>query len=226
MARKEEKQRPYRVDYFDIAEMKIDKVLVRSQVIRAVTAKDAADQVLYEGKTSMLATGRIIIRSTRFYKKLVQKETYKAVEDMFTTNKAIQVMEVVEKWRALQSTPAPAPVVDPVPVPAPICPYGYAKDDANITAHNCAIHTNTNKEPVDVIQLPQRDVDLDTAAPIIYPAPTAVEESAYQEMIAHAEQATKPLPNPSDKSFWFKLFAFGTMTVLAIIIVLAVLHCH
>jgi ribosomal protein L23 len=99
MARKEDKLRPYRVDYFDIEEMKFpDLALMRSAVVRAVTATEASHQVIEAPE----AQGRILIRAYRFYKKLGahKKDVYKAVEDLFSSNKAVKVMETVENYRA------------------------------------------------------------------------------------------------------------------------------
>lgn len=59
MARKVDKLRPYRVDYFDIGEIQDS---LRSTVVRAVTGEEAKDQA---GKQ-----GRIIVRAYRFYQNL------------------------------------------------------------------------------------------------------------------------------------------------------------
>jgi len=123
MPRKEDKLRPYRVDYFDIDEMKDnDFALVRSTIVRTVTADGAIYLVQRDKMTAngvaVLGinepTGRIVIRAYRYYKNLTQKaDVYKAVEDLFTESKAIKVMEVVEAYRAAKATPAPAPVDAP-----------------------------------------------------------------------------------------------------------------
>src|SRR5271156_2561746 len=109
MARKENKLRPYRVDYFNIPEMKADRALVKSVVIRAVTAQQAKNGVLWDDTTlsgnGAFVEGRIIIRAYRYYKNTpANKEVFKAVEDLFTTKKSIEVMEVVEKYRTLLAT--------------------------------------------------------------------------------------------------------------------------
>jgi hypothetical protein len=123
MARKEDKLRPYRVDFFDISEMKEnDLALVKSIIVRAVTAAEAIyhDNVAQEG--------RIIIRAYRFYTPLGERKklVYKAIEDLFTANKAIKIMAAVEAYRAKPAAPVaapvpppPSPVVIPAPVPAP-----------------------------------------------------------------------------------------------------------
>lgn len=259
MARKENKLRPYRVDYFNIPEMKKDRALVHSTVVRAVTAQQAQNMILWDDPTAsgngMFIEGRIVIRAYRFYKKApAAKEVFKPVEDLFTVNKAVEVMEVVEKYRALLATP-PAPV--PAPAPEPVCPYGYTAHDAEIgamTAHNCAIHTNTNQEPVDVIQMPELKIDLDTAAPIIHPAPTAVEIPNYtfpdhpvvptqpavfddhrnDYMWAAAKDAVLTptgeidppanVPFPGPTPLWLKLVAFGSIAFIVVSIVLVILH--
>src|SRR5271170_1995292 len=90
--RKEDKLRPYRVDYFDISEMKEnDLALVKSVVVRAVTAAEA----IYHDDVAQ--QGRIIIRCYRYYKTLGahKKDVFKAVEDLFTANKAIKIMAAV-----------------------------------------------------------------------------------------------------------------------------------
>lgn len=118
MARKEDKLRPYRVDYFNIDEMKeVDQVLVRSVVVRAVTAAEAAGKVLTDNETLPI----ILIRSYRFYKQIGahKKDVFKAVEDLFSEKQAVIVMEEVEKYRAQtvpvvpdHATPDPAFGVD------------------------------------------------------------------------------------------------------------------
>jgi hypothetical protein len=104
--RKENKLRPYRVDYFDIDEMKDnDLCLVKSVIVRAVTSAEA----IYHDTVAQ--DGRIILRASRFYKKLVhKKDIYKAVEELFSANKAVKIMDTVEAYRAKKTAP-PAPVV-------------------------------------------------------------------------------------------------------------------
>ena len=98
MARKQDKLRPYRVDYFNIDEMKDnDMALVRSVAVRAVTSAEAATKVLDDNSTLPI----VLIRSYRFYKKITNNGTsYKAVEDLFNEKNALIVMEEVEKYRA------------------------------------------------------------------------------------------------------------------------------
>jgi hypothetical protein len=117
MARKQDKLRPYRVDYFNIDEMKDnDLALVRSVVKRAVTAATAATEVL----TDNTALPIVLIRSYRYYKQITpRKDVYKAIEDLFSEKNALIVMGEVEKYRAEQTpvvadhaTPDPAFGVD------------------------------------------------------------------------------------------------------------------
>ena len=101
MARKEDKLRPYRVDYFNVAEMKdVDQALVLSTVVRAVTAAEAAGRVLTDNDSPPI----FLIRSHRFYQQLGPrvKDVYVPVEDLFTAKQAIDVMEQVEFWRKEQ----------------------------------------------------------------------------------------------------------------------------
>ena len=101
MARKQDKLRPYRVDYFNIDEMKDnDMALVRSTSVRAVTSAEAATKVLDDNSALPI----VLIRSYRFYKKITNNGTsYKAVEDLFNEKNALIVMEEVEKYRAEQA---------------------------------------------------------------------------------------------------------------------------
>jgi len=117
--RKEDKLRPYRVDYFNIDEMKeVDQALVCSVVVRAVTAAEAAGKVLTDNETLPI----ILIRSHRFYGKLGahKKGVYKAVEDLFNAKQALIVMGEVEKYRASQALPAVGAIINLSVVPQPI----------------------------------------------------------------------------------------------------------
>ena len=108
MARKEDKLRPYRVDYFDIDEMRdYDQALVKSVLVRAVTADAAiANFVAYDN--------RVFIRAYRFYKNLThKKDVYKAVEDLFSANKAVEIMERVEAYRQKATAPVAPVTADP-----------------------------------------------------------------------------------------------------------------
>jgi hypothetical protein len=95
--RKEDKQRPYRVDYFLHNEMLKDKALVRSMVIRAVTAGQATDDL---ASILPLSAGELtIIRAYRFYKKLSAepvRKTYIAIDKLLSAKEAIAVMTAIE----------------------------------------------------------------------------------------------------------------------------------
>jgi hypothetical protein len=112
MARKQDKLRPYRVDYFNIDEMKDnDMALVRSVVVRAVTSAEAATKVLDDNSALPI----VLIRSYRYYKQIThKKDVFKPVEDLFTEKNALIVMGEVEKYRAEQ-TPVVADHATPDP---------------------------------------------------------------------------------------------------------------
>jgi hypothetical protein len=105
VARKEEKPRPYRVDYFDVAEMKKDRALVRSTVVRAVTA-DVAKLTVMEAlgpdgfvRIPIQIPDRYIIRAYRFYKKLSAepvKKTYLPLDKLFPAKRAAEIMTQIE----------------------------------------------------------------------------------------------------------------------------------
>jgi hypothetical protein len=159
MARKEDKLRPYRVDYFDISEMQQpDKALVQSVIVRAVTALEAIDEVANSAPLNALDL-RIIVRAHRFYKKLGARKqnVYKAVEDLFPVNRAVKIMKTVEAYRRAQidaqfKSAAGQMPADPLAsdanarrnaeLEAAQCPYGYPSGANNgaMTAHDCPIH--------------------------------------------------------------------------------------
>jgi len=104
--RKEQKLRPYRVDYFDVAEMKKDRALVRSKVVRAVTADEAKLTVMgaldADGfvRIPIQVPDRYIIRAYRFYKTLSAepvKKTYLPLDKLFSANRAVEVMTQIEE---------------------------------------------------------------------------------------------------------------------------------
>ena len=118
--RKEDKLRPYRIDYFDIDQMiDNDRALVRSAMARAVTASQAVEYLLTDTSTAPagIIEGRIIIRAYRYYKKLGQpkRNVYKAIEDLFTSNKAVKVMELVEAYRKRKEVDAQFEQAEPLP---------------------------------------------------------------------------------------------------------------
>lgn len=123
--RKEDKLRPYRIDYFDIEEMKDnDLALVRSTVIRAVTAEEAEYKLLESPEFWKKGDypSLVGIRAYRYYKKLGahKKDVYKAVEDLFSANKALKVMAHIENYRSkvAQSAMIPPQNVKEVELPA------------------------------------------------------------------------------------------------------------
>jgi hypothetical protein len=79
-----EKQRPYRVDYFDYAEMKGEKVFVHSVIVRATTSTEAS-------QLTNCTEGRTILRAYRYYKKLGKNRDRK---------KPIALTKLVSKKRA------------------------------------------------------------------------------------------------------------------------------
>jgi len=98
--RKQDKQRPYRIDYFIHDEMLKDRALVRSIVIRDVTADDAEQKLAQHLGFDRTFT---VIRSYRFYKKLTaepKKKVYKAVDELLSAKKAIEVMTEIENRKA------------------------------------------------------------------------------------------------------------------------------
>ena len=160
MARKEDKLRPYRVDYFEIDQMREpDFALVKSTIVRCVTAAEAADAVIKEGifGGQLTPPRTIIIRAYRYYKQLGtrRKDVFKAIEDLFTANKAADVMTQIDKYRAYaadQKTRARQAELE-----AAQCPYGYPAG-GNGTAHECAIHKYTDYTPTP--QSEQQKVDV------------------------------------------------------------------
>jgi hypothetical protein len=96
-SRKENKLRPYRVDYFLHQEMLKDKCLVRSKIVRAVTAKEASDDL---ASILPISDGELtIIKSARFYKTLSaepKKKTYIPIDKLLSAKAAIEVMTEIE----------------------------------------------------------------------------------------------------------------------------------
>jgi hypothetical protein len=213
MPRKENKLRPYRVDFFDVDEMKdYDLALVRSQVVRAVTADDAVYEVLTrpEDDSDFEYPSLVLIRAYRYYKNLVhKKDVYKAVEDLFTANKAVQVMEAVENYRKKKAEWAAAP--KPVVVPISTDPAGHVTRISDSSLYdevcvNCGATDTSGK-----LDQPCPSAPAIVPAP---PAPTSGPDSPatvavvadLQGMIAHDahEQAMdtfKPDSVPEGKRF-------------------------
>jgi hypothetical protein len=92
------KRRPYKVDYIDITEVVGDKAPVHSRLVRVPTAAEAKDMVR---RMSIPQDARIIVGARRFYKAL-PKESGKlvAVENLFPDERAVEIMELIEAYRA------------------------------------------------------------------------------------------------------------------------------
>jgi hypothetical protein len=100
MPRKENKLRPYRVDYFDLNEMNAaDQALVQSTIVRAVTAFEAAD--LARTDNGVWNEGRTVIRAHRYYKPLKYTPTFKNLEDLFPPKWVPKVKASIEDMRKL-----------------------------------------------------------------------------------------------------------------------------
>jgi hypothetical protein len=115
--RKEDKPRPYKVDYFEENEMiDNDKALVRSRVVRAVTSAQASNLVMLEDGWE--SRNRFIVRASRFYGELkqAQENKYVPVEDLFPEKKALDVMANIEVIRAAAKSRTAAPVAPATPV--------------------------------------------------------------------------------------------------------------
>ena len=129
--RKDNKSRPYRVDFFNWDEMQKDMALVRSTVLRTCTAREAKDIVMGApvpmnnkvlSKISYAGhPWRSIIRAYRFYRKLADepvRKTYVAVENLFPGKKAVDVMEYIvankDKQGSRPTTSATTMVAAPV----------------------------------------------------------------------------------------------------------------
>lgn len=115
---KPKKLRPYRVDYFIWEEMLKDKALVRSVIVRAVTA-DIAKCTIGDSRISRANPGDnfSIIRAYRFYKKLTAepiRKTYIAIDKLLPAKKAIEVMTEIENRKfPIVLRPEDLPYTDP-----------------------------------------------------------------------------------------------------------------
>ena len=154
MARKQDKLRPYRVDYFNIDEMKDnDMALVRSEIVRAVTSAEAASHVVDYNEALPL----VLIRSYRFYKKITNNgTTYKAVEDLFSEKNALIVMEEVEKYRAGLAAAAAAPA--PAVVPDVVVP-DHATPDPTFGVEKATFYKTNAGTQVQAVAPPQAPPD-------------------------------------------------------------------
>ena len=116
--RKVNKLRPYRVDYFLHDEMLLDKALVRSVVVRAVTADGAKSKVGCSSvNTGLPGDNFTVIRAYRFYKKLTAepiRKTYIAIDKLLPVKRAIEVMTEIENRKfPIVIRPEDLPYTDP-----------------------------------------------------------------------------------------------------------------
>jgi hypothetical protein len=196
------KLRPFRVDYFDVAEMiDGDMALVRSKVVRAATIADAKKQVLNlesaDGRKDWLPIwGRYVVDCYRFYKKLSEqpkRKVYKSVESLFGEKKALRLMDEIEQFRA-----NPPIIITPDMLSGPNSPATQAAltDLAGMTAHDAHEQamdtfvisgTETDRLPENLVsKLDALDHAVDSGDDIAsailsnepLPAPTAVEVHA------------------------------------------------
>jgi hypothetical protein len=79
------KLRPYRVDYFNHAEMEGSKALLRSEMTRATTSAEA--------KADFAAEGRTIVKASRYYKKLSAKPKLVSVAKLMSPRKAAALLK-------------------------------------------------------------------------------------------------------------------------------------
>lgn len=233
--RKQSKLRPYRVDYFDIEEMKdTDLALVRSSVVRAVTATTAAELVAHPRAEGIIAVGidlnrLVIIRAYRFYKNLSHKnDVYKAVEDLFPANEAIKVMERVEAYRAAPAAPA---------LPVPDVTHATRLSDSSLydeVCVNCGATDTSGKldqpcpAPVDALKVQIAAVaaarETDMAQNLSGPTgpATVAAVTDLQGIVAHdartygfLEASSVPEPYP----LFAKVVVFGGVLILVIALV-------
>lgn len=94
--RKVDKIRPYRVDWFDIEVMQDDKALLRSNIVRAVTAANATQLVQEIAADNNI----VVIRAYRYYKKLPNKSPmYVALGKLFSGIRLIEVGNRIDAYR-------------------------------------------------------------------------------------------------------------------------------
>jgi len=232
--RKEDKLRPYRVDYFNIDEMEeIDQALVRSIVVRACTAAEAAGKVITDNETLPI----VLIRSHRFYGKLGahKKGVYKAVEDLFNAKQALIVMGEVEKYRASQALPAVGTVINLSVVPQPIV-LG-ARETGPTSPATVAVVADLNG----MLTHDAHEQTMDTFVPNSvrsweadgkrFPDPTNAQpvEPLIEPDEAVGSQFRPPMsptPSaiPSEHPLWAKIVVFGGALLLVVKLVLFLLH--
>jgi hypothetical protein len=110
--RKENKARPYRVDFINAVEVQYGKAQVHSAIVRAVTAGEAKEGMVTV-KEHMAGVHYIPIKAYRFYKKLPQESSdFVAIAALFPGKRAAavtaEVQTVQQGARTEQDTPTPA----------------------------------------------------------------------------------------------------------------------
>lgn len=108
MGPKSTKLRPYRVDYFDISEMKGERAVLRSKLVRTPTAEEAKKQV---SELGWPRGNRVIVRAHRFYKKLSKdKLAPVALETLYPDVRVSEVLEQIKSYRTTSGPTSPATV--------------------------------------------------------------------------------------------------------------------
>ena len=175
MPRKENKLRPYRVDYFDLNEINAtEQVLVQSTTVRAVTAFEAADFARTEN--GVWNEGRYVIRSYRYYKPLKFTPVYKDLEDLFTAKWVKKVKASIEETRKLfesrridKQFAAMATDTDYRKLMQELNPaFDFGLKTAPVPCGTAEIASRNNYADPDL-----HHIDLDEVAPIVSPAPAA-----------------------------------------------------
>src|ERR1700677_4434893 len=91
--RQTDKLRPYRIDYFEHAEMQGAKILIHSVVVRSTTSDEARKSVSDAG-------GRTIIRAFRFYDKLGRdRKQYISLKKLFSKKRVAEIMKDIERQK-------------------------------------------------------------------------------------------------------------------------------
>jgi hypothetical protein len=228
MARKVDKLRPYRVDFFNIEEMnEDDQALVRSIVTRAVTAKQASDDISKDCKGAI-----IVVRARRFYGKIAtsKKPVFKDLDSLFTAKKVDQVFKQIDTFHRTEIDAQFEGIeefyknLDPLePWPSgsvkPFCPYGYSKTNPG-TAHECAIHQLSDYPPTSTAPEHGDTIALAVAAPTQEPRQT-LSGKLDPWLIGNMKS-----PSVSSMPLALKIAMFGGVIGLALIIISAILHSH
>lgn len=210
-----------------------DKALVRSVVVRAVTAKHAENLVTSapDNKDKWV----FIIRAARFYKKLVHRnDVYKAVEDLFTANKAVSIMNWIENYRTPHNAFWHSPELvkeqavkfmreATVVKSCPKCGLGIDSDgDGNCVicsslAYQVANLATSVPETPAIVQPEISKIDLDAAAPLLQPAPNSpVEEITFPSVILSPEE-TNITTKRGLVPFWAQVLIGTAVCILLLI---------